>query len=395
LSALYLDHLTDLLHPTLTAAASAGLQARFDMQKLKLHLQIEGFSEKAPLLLQEILQQMPLHPPTKEQFAIYWDRHEKGLANKAKELPVTQAKVLLDSLLMSEQPTPSDQLTALKTVHYEDFLAFHQALFEKTYVEALFAGNLTMKEAQSAWLDIHHLFSKEVYTAVERIQPKVLELPAEEGPFVIQQITEAQGNGAVLAIDQGVLSFERKAVQETLNEALPEAFFNELRTKQKTGYIAKSHLGEIEGRLFQFFLVQSNSHQPDDLLARYELFLEEFLETLSTSIPEQRFESLKSSCLHSLLTRFRNSKDKAALWDFLAFEKGADFTYIDKRIEALKQLSYEQFLKMTHEMLKRTNRKRLAVLFEGRLKAPFAYEPIDTAQLAEKGRYTVKSQIIQ
>jgi insulysin len=395
LSALYLDHLTDLLHPTLVAAEAAGLYTRFDSQKLKINLQISGFSEKAPVLLQEILRQMPLNPPTKEQFAIYWDRHEKAFANKAKELPVAQAKMLLDSLLMSERSTPAQQLDALRSISYEEFLAFHQALFEKTYVEALFAGNLSVKEAQSAWLDVNHLFSKEAYTTAERIAPKVLELPAVGGPFVVERHTESQGNGAILAIDQGLLTFESRAVQETLNGALKEAFFNELRTKQKTGYIAKSDLAEIEGRLFQFFLVQSNSHQPDDLLARYELFLEEFLETITASISENRFDTLKDSCIHSLTTRFRNIKEKASLWDLLAFEKGADFAYIEKRIAALQELSYEKFLSAATEMLKRTNRKRLAVLFEGRLKSPFAYEPVDTTELLEKGRYTVKSQVVQ
>ncbi len=393
LGALYLDHLTDLLNPTLIAAETAGLSARFQIERLKLHLEISGFSEKAPLLLQQVLEQMPKNPPTAEQFAVYVERHEKAFLNQQKELPVMQAKRLLDSVLMSERFTPGEMLEALRTTTHEAFLKFHQSLFDQTYVEALFAGNLGIKDAQSAWVDVQHMFSKNAYA--ERALPQVLELPEGNGPFVMSHMTESQGNGAVLAVDQGVLTFERRAVQETLSGALKEAFFNELRTKQKTGYIARADIAEVEGRLFQLFLVQSNSHQPDDLLHRYELFLEEFLETAETQIPKDRFEKLRDACVHSLQTRFRNVREKAALWNLLAFEKGADFGYIEKRVEALKGLSYERFLEVSREMLSRNNRKRLAVLYEGRLKAPFAYEAVEAQKLVEKSKYSVKAQIVQ
>jgi len=129
LLSLYLDHLTDLLHPTLAAAESAGLSARFNLEKLKIHIELSGFNDKAPLLLRDILRQMPELPPTKEQFAIYIARHEKGYANGAKELPLLQAKELVQSLLMNDRSTDAEKLAALKTISYHDFLQFHRKLF--------------------------------------------------------------------------------------------------------------------------------------------------------------------------------------------------------------------------------------------------------------------------
>lgn len=390
LLSLYIDHLTDLLHPTLAAAQSAGLSAHFALEKLKIHIQLSGFSDKAPLLLQEILRQMPEPPPTKEQFALYVARHEKDYANSAKELPLLQAKEFAESLLMNDQATDAEKLTALKTISYEEFLQFHRKLFEKTYTEALFAGNLTLSEARDSWVDVQHILSKGVYPKSEHAQPKVLELPNAAGPFFLEKTTEAQGNAALLAIDEGAFSLEKRSTQDILSPILREAFFNELRTKQKTGYIAKADSTEIEERLFHFFMVQSNSHQPQDLLYRFELFLEEFLQTLNETTPIARFETLQASAIHSLKTRYRNLKDKASLLDLLAFEKGAGFNYIEKRISALQSLSYEQFLSLSQEMLSRSNRKRLAILYEGRLTTPFAYEAIDTPKLLEVSRYVVK-----
>jgi insulysin len=364
------------------------------MEKLKIHLQISGFNDKAPLLLQTIINQMSNLPlATKEQFDIYVARHEKMFANGSKHLPVSQAKDILESVLMTDRTSYSEKLSALQTISYDEFLQFSQKLLEKTYVEALFAGNLSPTDAQSSWIDVQHVFSKAAHPKARHVNPKVLALPSGQGPFALFRSTEAQGNGAILAIDEGSFSLEKKSAQEIFNVAVKEAFFNELRTKQKTGYIAKADSLEIEERLFHVFMVQSNSHQPEDLVYRFELFFEEYLQTLQTQIDPVRFDNLKATCIHSLQTRFRNLKDKAGLWNQLAFEKGGDFEYVNKRVAALEELSYENFLSFVESTLSRSNLKRLAVFVEGRLNTPFAYETIDTPKLLEISRYETKPMV--
>lgn len=390
LTALYLDHLTDHIQPTLAAARVAGLNTRFDLDKVKLHVQISGFNHKAPLLLAEVLKQMPLTPPTKEEFEIYVSRHKKDYANAEKALPVSQAKDLLESVLMTDRANSSEKLAALQTITFEDFFQFHKKLFNKTYTEALFAGNLTLHDAQSSWIDVQHILSKGIYPKSEHVQAKVLQLPDQNGPFSLLRPTAAQGNATILAIDVGNFTFDSKSSQEILGAALREAFFNELRTKQKTGYIARAEPTEIEEKLFQLFLVQSNSHHPEDLLCRFELFIEEFLQTIDEQVPLERFETLKQSAIHSLKTRFRNLKDKSSLWNQLAFDKRGDFDYVNKRIASLQDLSYDQFKEFAAVNLSRTNLKRLAVLYEGRLNAPFAYTPIETSHLREISSYSAK-----
>jgi insulysin len=387
LVSLYIDHLTDMLHPTLAAANAAGLACAFDLSRGSLHFQISGYSDKAPLLLQEVAKQMPLNPPTEAQFAIYVDRHQKDYQNGEKELAVRQAKELLDSLLNQDKTTKQEKLAALKTITYEDFLAFHKNLFEKTYIEALFAGNLNVKQAESAWLDVIHVLGKSPFPKSEHAETKVLHLPENHGPYEISQNTDVQGNAAILLIDEGNFSYEKRAAQEILTPVVKEAFFNELRTTQKTGYIAQSDGLEIEERLFQIFLVQSNSHQPDDLLYRFEQFIEEFNDSLTHNISEERFETLKNSAISSLKTRFRNLQDKTALWDRLAFERDADFNFVENRITGLANLTYSQFKESATEFLSRKNRRRLAILFQGKLASPFAYEPITIHQLDEIATY--------
>jgi insulysin len=392
LLSLYLDHLTDDLHPITGAAQSAGLTTRFDLDKLKLRIQIFGYSEKAPLLLNEILKKLSLKAPTQEQFDIYKARHAKSYSNASKELPLRQAKELLDSILVSDRSTQTEKLAALKTITYEEFVEFHHKLFAKTYTEGFFTGNLSFQQAESSWIDVQHILSRGSYPKTAHAQSKVLELPDQGGPFALERMTDVQGNGVLLAIDEGALTLEKRSVQDLLAPPLKEGFYNELRTKQKTAYIASADPTELEERLFHLFMVQSNSHQPEDLLYRFELFLEEYVHTLPDNISKTRFETLKASSVHSIKTRYRNLRDKAALLNLLAFEKGGDFAYLDKRIDALNQLTYERFLELSSQMLSRTNTKRLAVLFEGRTPTPFSYESVDTPRLLELGRYVAKEE---
>ncbi|MDP1609326.1 MAG: insulinase family protein [Chlamydiales bacterium] len=389
---LYLDHLTDLLHPLLSCAQNAGLTTTFDFNTPKLSLEIVGFSEKATLLLQEIIQQMPITPPTIDQFNLYVERHKKSYLNSKKELAVYQGKELLDSLLTYGRSTKMQKLVELETITYEEFLNFHKKMFEKTYIEAMFGGNLSLKEAESSWLDVQHILAKTPYVKAQHYKKKILSLPEQGGPFIIAKSVESQGNAALLLLDQGVFTFEHRAAQEILSNALREAFFDTLRTKQKTGYIASSFATTLESRLFQSFVVQSNSHQPEDLLYRFELFLETFHEELATTIPTDRFEMIRGGMIHSLQTRFRNLQEKMDLWDMLAFEENGNFQFVEERIQALGNLSYEKFIETSKRFLQRDNRKRLAILCEGKLANPFSYELVPAEKIPSIATYSARNE---
>ena len=122
-----------------------------------------GFSDKASFLLQEILKQLPAAPPTPDQFEIMKIRLSKDLANSSIDLAVIQAIDLAHSLLYQNNPTKAQQLEALQSITYDDFCAFLHVLLSKTYTEAIFCGNLSLKDAESAWLDIHNLLDSAPY----------------------------------------------------------------------------------------------------------------------------------------------------------------------------------------------------------------------------------------
>ena len=73
----------------------------------------------------------------------------------------------------------------------------------------------------------------------------------------------------------------------------------------------------------------------------------------------------------------------------LAYEYDGDFDWIQKRIEAVKKLTYSEFISTSKTFLSRYTLKRLAVLMEGVLPEQnhFRYEVIQQDDIRDVGPY--------
>ncbi|MGD2170056.1 MAG: insulinase family protein [Chlamydiota bacterium] len=388
LADIFLEHINQILDPILTSAQSANLSANFSVDRNRFNINIEGFSEKAPLLIEEILKEITHTYPSKETFLQFKDLLEKKYANADKELPIKQAMGILSSILLSDQKTPQEHLKALSQITYDDYLEFQNRIFRKTFIEGFLAGNLTIKEAEDIWTDVRHLIGYQSYNKNSQQERKIYTLNSDSGPYKMQYSTESSGTGVILAIDLGSFSFKNRASQEILSSVIQDSFFNELRTKQKTGYIVSAFPLEKDKRLFLNFAVQSSTHEPQDLLYRYELFLETFIHQLPEEVSPERFENIRQNKIIKLQNSMKNLSIKASTLDKLAFEY-QDLQWIEKRIHGLQELTYKEFQAFATKVLSKNNRKRLGVLMKG--KQPddaFIYEDVNANKLVDIGEYT-------
>lgn len=373
--------------PTLYMASSAGLHAALAPEDLSIKLLVQGYSEKAPLLLEKLFRELKTFQSTKENFLIEKERLKSAYGNHSKELPVVQASQLIKHLLLSLKHTPAARKESLETVSYEDFVDFSKRLFHEIFLEALIYGNCSKEEA----LHMASLWEK-ILQASAMPDPHLLKnqvrlLPEKEGPFVVTEKTESSGKATILAIQLGSFSYESRAMQLLMERFIPELFFEELRTKQQTGYIAKSKGEDLEGELTEFFLVQSNTHQPSELLARFDLFLDELSQEIDTLIPKDSFLQAHAMLLHDLSQPPENMDLLSQHLFSLGFDYGGDFTQRLKLIASLEKITYEAMKLFVREKLSRNNRKRLAVLMEGVLPSPqnFTYQKLSKEEVAEMG----------
>ncbi len=389
LTDLYLKALTERLSSTLFFADTAGLHSSFAAKDLTLLVAVQGYSEKAPLLIKEIFRNMKDLQPTAEQFELYKHSLASLYDNANKELPVIQAKELLSSILFNDAPTNHEKSKILKTLSYDEFVQFSDQLLKKVYLEGFLYGNLKQEEATALVSDIKSTLAASAYPRSEQTKREILSLPEKNGPYFIVQHTERQGNGVILLLQEGAFTLEKRAAQQVLSKALKEAFFDTLRTKQQTAYFVRAWESEEEKQLLQYFAVQSNSHHPRDLIARFELFLEDFLKNFETQIPLDRFENLKKMLVVSLQMPPENLQKMGERLYTLAFDYEGDFDWYPKRIASVSALTYQQLRTAATQFLSRENNKRLAILFEGVLNTEkgFTYEQVTQEDIRSISTY--------
>ncbi|NGX45799.1 MAG: Protease 3 [Chlamydiae bacterium] len=389
LADLYLKALESRFSKTLTNAKAAGLDVEMGQGNLGLVISISGYSQKAPELARNLFAELRDIRISKQQFEIFKQSLSAQYINGSKELPFLQALELLGNTIFNTQPLSQEKFDALQNISYEAFNQFAQTFLQKNYIEGLLYGNLTEPEASELWAKIKQEVGGAPYPKVEQFKRRLLTLPRNLGPYMLVQKTPMQGNAAILMIQQGHYSFEKRAAQQILGAVLKDSFFETLRTKQQTAYIAKAWEKEEEHELLQLFVVQSSTHHPLELVNRFELFLENFVKQFGTKLPPERFEKVRQMSITVLKRPAENLLlSSGRLW-IMGFEQEGDFNLIEKRIEALEDITYEDVKNAAMDFFSRGNQRRLAVLMEGTTpkEHDFRYEVISKEQLVEQGSF--------
>lgn len=284
----------------------------------------------------------------------------------------------LRSAIFKKFTTHRQRGLAIRKVTYEQFNLFIDHLFDQTYLEGVFYGNLSKQEATSLSEKLFSTLDGKPYPKAKIKRPQVILLPEQQGPFYLETASKMQGNAVVLVVEYPIFDFKLRAAQQVLMQAMKEPFFSELRTRQQTGYLVSSDALEIEKQLFNLFAVQSNTHGVRDLLARFELFLEGYLQEIDEELPKERFELIRGALLNILQQPPKDVEQMGRLLQKLAFDYQGDFDRIAKRIRGFKELTYEETIARANSVMGRNNKRRLAVLLKGMLPKEklFEYKPI-------------------
>lgn len=394
LGELYVRMLKEALSPEGYPASLAGLEYDISLFDNGIRIEIGGYSEKAPLLLKEILHQIKENPLTQERFRAYRDSLQREYQNFALNPPVMQASEVLKSIIYKDFSTAKQKASAIRKITYDKMSEFAKNLFSRFYVEGILYGNMTSEEGKEISKMILDNFSAEPYPVANQLKQKINLLPESGGPFYVENKLGVEGNAAILAIENPPFSFKNRAAQQILMQAVTEPFFADLRTRQQTGYLVFSQGEELEKHLFDLFAVQSNTHATRDLLARFELFIEGYLQELNTEVPEERFEKIKEALITSIKTSTRNMKSMANQLDKIAFKYDGDFDWIDKRIQGFEDLKYAEFLNYAQSYLGKQNKRRFAVLMNGLIPEQhlFQFTPVGINQLRKLSDYQTSNE---
>jgi insulysin len=368
LADLYCHTLSENLNALSYEALTAGLTFSLEPKKGALELKIKGYSDKAAEFLKTIVTAMKTTCPTREQFDLYYDLCARDYLNTLKVSPIKEGGDLLWSILYQNFASLDQKSAALKKTTYAQVKQFCNRVLKNCYVEGMLYGNLTATEGQEIWDQFKQTLSYTGYPKEKHLKAKLASLPAQNDAAYLVVKSEHPAHALILTADCGVFSFKRRAAQEILTKGLEEPFFSELRTRQQTAYVVANWSQEIERHLYNFFAIQSSSHDSRDLLSRFELFLENSLQHLKDEvIPEERFESIRAAYIEQLQHPVESLSKMGSLLHSIAFDYDADFEWVEKRIKAFQELTYAEFVDFAHEFLGKENTRRLAVSVQGNL----------------------------
>ncbi len=387
LTELFCSAFHEKLHPTLHLAKVAGLSASLVPGHHYLQLTLSGYSEKAPKLANILFTAIKNLQISEERFAVLKELLTSSYANASKELPCWQGKELLDHLLVLPNPTQHQKLKVIESLDYKTFSSFCKEVLNQVFVEGITYGNSSKDEAMNLSSQLTTALNAEAFPESCLGKRQIRLLPKEEGPYVVVESTTSMGKAALLTIQQGPSSYRSRAKQLIAGRFLQELFFDRLRTKQQTGYLVTAKVLDVEGQLLQLFLVQSSSYQPQELLARFDLFLDEVNQEFDQLVSQDSFIKTRSMLVQELSLPPENLQGMASRFATLAFEYNCDFAYYPKLVEQIKQLSYDDMKSFVLETLSRNNTRRLAILMEGTLpgKRPFVYQRTAKEEISSLG----------
>lgn len=381
------------LHSTLNMARIAGLSASLAPGHHFLQLSLTGYSEKAPRLASFLFAKLKGFQISEERYGVLKKNLVSLYGNASKELPYAQGKELLDNLLISDSPTQLQKQKALENLDYAAFQAYCKEVFNQVYIQGLSYGNCLKEETISLSSQLAAALDADTLPEQKLGQRKVRLLPQEDGPFVVVESTETLGKAALLSVQQGSFSYSARAEQLVLGRFLRDFFHDRLRTKQQTGYIVLARDVDVEGQLMQLFLVQSSSHQPAELLARYDLFLDELNQEFDTLISKESFTKMRAMLAQELRLPPENLQGMTSRLSTLAFDYEADFAYYPKLIDSLQKLTLDDVKQFSQRTLSRDNTRRLAVLVEGKMpgKRPFVYRKSAKEEITSMGELEARN----
>lgn len=366
LADLYIKNLENTLSKYSYPAEMGGLEYDVSREINGVKLTIYGYDDKAYLLLSKILETIKSGELDFANFNLYKETLLRKYENSSKSPPLSQDAEVLKKTIYKSFTTDQEKAVAIKRVSLQKFRSFVSTLFNQSFIQGMMYGNLTEEEAKQTAAKLLETFNTSPYPKDQQFKKEVIVLSDTAGPYYLETKANVSGNATILAIEYIPYTFKARGAQEILSQGMNEPFFSELRTKQQTGYIVFNNADELERHLFSFFAVQSNTHNPRDLLARFELFIENFLQEIrSETLPEERFNKLKNAVIQKLKVPAKNLKEMGSVLENLAFQYEGDFQWLDKRLKALEALDYDEFLNFADAILGKSNRRRLGVLLEG------------------------------
>ncbi|KAG6018861.1 hypothetical protein E4U41_003534 [Claviceps citrina] len=319
---LFAELVRDALEEYSYDAELAGLEYDVGLDSPGLYLELSGYNDKLPVLLEKVVVTMRDLNIKDERFVIVKERLTRGYKNWDLQSSYQQVGSYL-SWLNTERDYLVEELAAeLQNVSAEGVRLFQRQTLAQLHVEVLAHGNMYRSDALKM-------------TDIVESALKPRSLPRSQWP-IMRSLILPRGSNFVYKkdlrdpanVNHCVESWlyvgdrgDRQVRAKTLlvDQMIHEPAFNQLRTKEQLGYIVFSGMRSFATTCGFRFLIQSEK-TPEYLDGRIEAFLIQFGQTLE-SMSEADFEGHKRSLIIKRLEKMRNlDQESSRHWNQISSE---------------------------------------------------------------------------
>lgn len=322
----------------------AGLSASFLPTETYLKLDLSGYQQKMPIMVNTMLQKLQHFNVTPELFAREKKTYVESLQNVATQMPYRQAFTHLGNTLL-KNPTIVERLTALQALSLNDLTQVHKALLAKMAVRMLVYGNNTPEQARALSDELAKTLTQTNLQAKWRY-PTVYQIKKDEqNVFDVKH----QDNATVLYL-QGQTGIEALANAKLLAKMMSSPFFNSLRTEKQLGYIVFATNYPVNRQAGIVFAVESPTADLAKISAEITAFNKQFAKDLN-NLGANKFMTFKKALITELRQPAQNLNEAAGYYWGDIVATGQTTSERLALADALQNLKRETFIENARKFL--------------------------------------------
>ncbi|KLV09252.1 peptidase M16 [Photobacterium aquae] len=359
---LCVEMLLDAINEAAYPAEIAGMSYNLYAHQGGVTLQLSGFSEKQPLLLQLLLDQFANRQFNLERFNNIKAQMLRSWRNAAQDKPISQLFNELTGLLQPNNPPYPVLLEALESIEVDELPAFVEAMFAELHIDTFIYGNWLKEDALALAEILKDAFRVTDQLYGESQRPLV---HLGKSGTLRHEVRCSHADSALLMYYQSRATTPRKIAIYTLaNHLMSTTFFHELRTRQQLGYMVGTANLPLNRHPGLILYIQSPVAAPTQLLDAMDEFTNAFSLVL-LELNDAQWQASKQGLIAQISEPDTNLRARAQRFWVSIGNKDTDFNQRQKVVEALEALSRADMVKFIVDIIKPRTANRIVMHCQG------------------------------